>query len=1111
MPGRRSLIGLLSAIIALLGVPAIASAQAPGCTGTDPVPSGGPDVTAPTNTTATANPGWYTTPYTVTLHGTDAESGLFGLQWCLNNGAFSDALDGQDVTIATSGVWTLNTRAVDYEGNVSAWRAETVQVDVNKPVDMTDAGGTGWHSTPTNVIVLAADMDSGLKQVWWQLDGGLAQSGANGTSVPIAADGTHTLTTWAEDNAGNLSVPISHTVRIDTVTPTDTTAAPGGWQTAALPVAITGADGHSGVLSVTYSLDGGAPVTTTSGTVLTVSSEGDHVLTTKVRDNAGNESGWKTTNIHIDTTAPDNQTDTNDGSWRAADYAVMVRGADSGSGLNDVQWRVDAGAITSGASPLQAVVTGTGVHTFETRVRDVAGNASTWRSETIRIDKVIPTNTTNAPSGPVANPYSVSVTGTDAHAGIHHVEWQVDGGEIQTGASGDPVSVSGNGAHTLKTRVVDNAGNASSWRTDNVVIDITLNADNTPPTDTSTTVGNAWRAHPVNMTVSATDAGAGMDAVQWRISQFGVPGSPIETRSGGSAALTFDHEGVWRLETRGRDLAGNLSNWRLQIIRIDFTVPEDTTDIPTTWQSSRTFSWAGTDALSGVAMFEYMIDGAAPQTAAVGANITVPRDDIFQIDHRVLDNAGQTSGWTTHIFKVDTVDPANTTAVPTSTWRPTALSLPLTGTDDRSGLDKMQWRLNGGTINDGGPAVIDADGEYTLETRAVDVAGNDTAWRSDTVRVDVTDPVNDTPAAPGDWRATDYTVHIDGSDGDGSGVAGVEVKIDGGAVSTDPDVTVTGDGEHTLETRIVDNVGHTSAWRSETIKIDSADPTPALTCPAGWNTHAVSCTATADGGPSGIADLTASVDGGAFAAVTGNAVPVATDGDHTVTLKAVDGAGNEATSAAAHVKIDRTLPRATLSCAAASTPTGYVCRTAGSDAMSGLASLTYSLNGAAWRAVPAGGAIAVAHGTMRVRALDVAGNQFLTGTLTLVERKPPAPPVKPPTMRSSSVPVYLGGSTDDDSMIGALLAARSANGTVSVDLRPLAVGRGTYKVRLVLRAGTAKRTVSKTYKVKRGDALRRINASLANAADKATVALSVKKKHGGKWRNYAFAKVVLAK
>jgi hypothetical protein len=90
-------------------------------------------------------------------------------------------------------------------------------------------------------------------------------------------------------------------------------------------------------------------------------------------------------------------------------------------------------------------------------------------------------------------------------------------------------------------------------------------------------------------------------------------------------------------------------------------------------------------------------------------------------------------------------------------------------------------------------------------------------------------------------------------------------------------------------------------------------------------------------------------------------------------------------------------------------------------------------------------------------------------------------------------------------------AARSANGTVSVDLRPLAVGRGKYKVKLVLRAGKAKRTVRKTYKVRRGDALRRINASLAGATDKATVSLIVKKKHRRKWRKYASAKVVLAK
>ena len=110
--------------------------------------------------------------------------------------------------------------------------------------------------------------------------------------------------------------------------------------------------------------------------------------------------GWRATTIRIGTTAPDNQTDTAAGGWRRADYQVMVRGADrlrsrrravAGQRRRDHEQRL----------PAQAVVTGNSVQTLETRVRDVAGNASAWRSETIRIDKVPPVNTTTEPTGPV--------------------------------------------------------------------------------------------------------------------------------------------------------------------------------------------------------------------------------------------------------------------------------------------------------------------------------------------------------------------------------------------------------------------------------------------------------------------------------------------------------------------------------------------------------------------------------------------------------------------------------------------------------------------------------------------------------------------------------------
>ena len=423
---------------------------------------------------------------------------------------------------------------------------------------------------------------------------------------------------------------------------------------------------------------------------------------------------------------------------------MLVSGADGGSGLDKVEWRVDSGPATPGVSGLTtATVSGNGVHTLETRVLDVAGNASTWRSEAVQIDTVAPTNTTTAPSGPVPNPYAATITGTDADSTVDHVEWKVDGGAVQSGPAGTSVSIRGNGTHTLATQIVDKAGNASGWRTDTIVIDITLNHDTTPPNDTTATAPAGWSPDPLAILVTGNDPETDIDRVQWRLA-----GQSITTVVGTSTSVPFDNEGIFHLETRVRNLAGLWSSWRSQTIRIDFTVPEDTTAFPTGWTNSRTFAPAGIDALSGPATFEYSINGATPTTTApYSSPVDVGGDGVFTIEHRILDAAGQSSEWHTGTLKVDSVAPTNTSGVPSSAWSSTALSLPLTGTDATSTLDKMQWRLNSdGEIHDGGPAVVDVDGEYDLETRAVDKAGNVSTWR--TIPSRSTRPRRITPPTP---------------------------------------------------------------------------------------------------------------------------------------------------------------------------------------------------------------------------------------------------------------------------------------------------------------------------------------------------------------------------
>ena len=117
---------------------------------------------------------------------------------------------------------------------------------------------------------------------------------------------------------------------------------------------------------------------------------------------------------------------------------------------------------------------------------------------------------------------------------------------------------------------------------------------------------------------------------------------------------------------------------------------------------------------------------------------------------------------------------------------------------------------------------------------------------------------------------------------------------------------------------------------------------------------------------------------------------------------------------------------------------------------------------------------------------------------------------RPATARTKTVPVHLAGHSDVASLVGALRAARAQDGTVSVDLRPLAVGRGRFRVDLRVKAGSRSRRVARTYRVGRLGTLPRIGAKLTGASARSTVTLTVKRRVGRRWRDHATARVVLA-
>jgi hypothetical protein len=231
---------------------------------------------------------------------------------------------------------------------------------------------------------------------------------------------------------------------------------------------------------------------------------------------------------------------------------------------------------------------------------------------------------------------------------------------------------------------------------------------------------------------------------------------------------------------------------------------------------------------------------------------------------------------------------------------------------------------------------------------------------------------------------------------------------------------------------------------------------------------------------------------------------VGTDGAYSLTFRAVDGAGNEKLGLA-QVKVDLTPPAAGVSCTAGA-GTSYVCTATGSDALSGLSNLTWSVGGSAGTAITSGATFSVQKGVVTVTALDRAGNAATSPAVTLAERKAPATntpkPTKPaPTPRTASRAVLKRGKGTVAARALGQLEISALPASTTATLRPLALGRGSFQVSLKVTADRKSKTVTKKVTSRAGYSPQ-IVVKVGGAAE-VTVKLTVKRKSGKRWTTYA--------
>jgi len=449
---------------------------------------------------------------------------------------------------------------------------------------------------------------------------------------------------------------------------------------------------------------------------------------------------------------------------------------------------------------------------------------------------------------------------------------------------------------------------------------------------------NQLTGGPVTLTFSAQDATSGIDHYELTVEGFNS-GAPFTTVSPYLLDVTGLDDGEPLATVTAFDRAGNSASASLNL-KLDKTKPVFTVAAaadPGDWTNADavSISWAADYSCSGKLKEEILVDSVLVVTDPANPyslDVTGYSDcDVHTVTVRATDNAGNVETSETS-FKLDNTKPVFTVAAAAdpADWT-NADNVSISWTADYSCSGKLKEEILVDSVlvvtDPANPYSLDVTGYsdcdvHTVTVRATDNAGN-VEESSTSFKLDNTKPVFTVAAAadPGDWTNADSVSISWTADSSCSGKLKEEILVDSVLVVTDPanpyvlDVTGYSDCDvHTVTVRATDNAGNIEV--SETsFKLDNTGPVFTVAAdPAGWtNADSISISRTIDYSCSGKLQEELFLDSVLMATnpadpysldVSASAV---SDGEHTVTVKAYDNAGNM-TQNSVTVYVDHTDP-----------------------------------------------------------------------------------------------------------------------------------------------------------------------------------------------------------
>ncbi|WP_157665576.1 Ig-like domain-containing protein [Marinobacter salarius] len=794
-----------------------------------------------------------------------------------------------------------------------------------------------------------------------------------GQDLSGLADGELTVTMTVTDEAGN-SGSVASTTTLDQTAPTvgvnprttnDTTPALTGTvddASADVTVTVNGND-----YSATNNGDG---TWTLADDTLPALGAGDYTVTVTAVDPAGNE-GSNTGTLTVDTSVPAvtfDRLSTNDTTPAlsgtvddaAADVTVTVDGNDYNATNNgDGTWTLADDQLPSLAE---------GDYTVEVTATGASGNVGSV-SGTLTIDTTPPSVTVD-PAGDgdltgTAEPGSTVSIDTDGDGTADYtLEADVDGRWSVTPdaplADGTDVSVT----------AIDEAGNTSD--------PVTMTVDTVAPNAPTLALANDTGTDGDGVTIDGTVTVGGLEpGASWSYSTDG--GATWNEGAGNGFELPAGEYAEGEVLARQTDESGNTSDEGSLIgVTVDNTSPggADGTDAPTLLIPEADNGFIGNDELgdgiqavvsltvgteegdtvrvtltdgNGVEhTFEHLVTGADLAAGDVGLDLTGPfAEGLSNAVAEIADEAGNASLATNEVtFTLDTTVP-------------------------EAGANSIAF-------DDGGDDVLGA-----ADASAVSLNGQVEAGAT-VDSIEITDGVSGIVTVPAS------AISVDGS---------------GNVSVTGQDLSGLADGELTVTMTVTDEAGNSGSVASTTT-LDQTAPTVGVN-PRTTNDTTPALTGTVDDAS---ADVTVTVNGNDYSATNNgdgtwtladDTLPALGAGDYTVTVTAVDPAGNEGSNTGT-LTVDTSVPAVTFDRLSTNDTTPALSGTVDDAA----ADVTVTVDGNDYNATNNGDgtwtladdqlpSLAEGDYTVEVTATGASGNVgSVSGTLT-IDTTPPSVTVDP--------------------------------------------------------------------------------------------------------------------